>query len=161
MRISVVIGSVALTLAATGLTACGSDSSSGSSASGGDYCSELKADKAFFGDLSGSNSDPGQLDEVFQRMHTLADKAPDNVADDWKTLDGAFTTIETALADAGLKPSDLAALQNGQLPKGVDASKLQELAPKLQSLSNSDVTDAAKRISDDAKKSCGVDLAAN
>jgi len=161
MRISVVIGSVALTLAATGLTACGSDSSSDSSASGGDYCSELKADQAFFNDLSGSSSDPAQLDQVFERMHTLADKAPDEVADDWKTLDGAFTTLESALSDAGIKPSDLAALQNGQVPKGVDPSKLQSIAPKLQSLSSSDVTDAAKRISDDAKKTCGVDLSAD
>ena len=161
MRISVVIGSVALTLAATGLTACGSDSSSDSSASGGDYCSELKADKAFFNDLSGSNPDLSQLDQVFQRMHTLAADAPSEVADDWKTLDGAVTTIETALSDAGIKPSDLAALQNGQVPKGVDPSKLQSIAPKLQSLSSSDVTDAAKRISDDAKKTCGVDLSAD
>src|SRR4051794_1397542 len=36
-------------------------SSSGSSASGG-YCDELKADKAYFQSLSGSNSDVGNLD---------------------------------------------------------------------------------------------------
>jgi hypothetical protein len=159
MRISVLIGSVALTLAATGLSACGSDNS-GSSASG-DYCSELKADKTFFGTLSGSNPDLSQLDQVFQKMHTLAADAPDNVSSDWKTLDGAVTTIETALSDAGLKASDLAALQNGQVPKGVDVSKLQALAPKLQSLSSTDVSKAADNISADAKKTCGVDLSAS
>jgi len=160
MRTTAVIGSLALTLAATVLAACGSDSSSGSSASG-DYCQELKDDKAFFADFNGSNPDFSKFDEVFQRMHTLAADAPSDVADDWKTLDGAITTLENGLKDAGIQASDLAALQNGQLPAGADLKKLQALAPKLQELSSSDVSDAAKRISDHAKDACGVDLGAS
>jgi len=157
MRTNAVIGVVALCLA-TVLVGCGSD---GGGSASGDYCQELKSDKAYFADLSGSNADLSQLDEVFQRMHTLADDAPDEVADDWKTLDGALTTIETALKEAGLKPSDLAAIQNGQLPPGVDAAKLQALAPKLEALSSSDVDGAASRIASNAKDKCGVDLTAS
>ncbi len=156
MRINVVIGSMTLALTATVLAACGS-SGSGSSSSG-DYCSELKADKAYFESLSGSNADLSNLDQVFSKVHTLADDAPDNISDDWKTLDDAISTIENALKDAGIKPSDLAAIQKGQVPPGVDISKLQALAPKLQSLNSSDVTDAANNIAADAKKSCDVDL---
>jgi len=159
MRTNAAIGAFALCLATTVLAACGSDDGGGSAS--GDYCSELKADKAYFSDLSGSNPDLSRLDEVFQRMHTLADDAPDDVAADWKTLDGALTTIETALKEAGLKPSDLAAIQNGQLPPGVDASKLQALAPKLEALSSSDVDGAASRIASNAKDKCGVDLTAS
>ncbi|HET7069672.1 MAG TPA: hypothetical protein VFI40_02515, partial [Nocardioides sp.] len=92
------------------------------------------------------------------KVHTLADKAPDNVSADWKTLDNAITTLENALKAAGIKPSDLAAMQKGQVPKGVDLQKLQALAPKLQALSSSDVSAAADKIAADAKKSCGVDL---
>ena len=91
-------------------------------------------------------------------MHTLAADAPSSVSADWKTLDGAITTLETALKDAGIKASDLAAMQNGQVPKGVDIAKLQALAPKLQALSDSGVTKAANDIAADAKKNCGVDL---
>jgi hypothetical protein len=156
MRMNVVIGSVALTVTATVLTACGSGGS-GSGSSGG-YCDELKADKTYFESLSGSNSDVSQLDTVFQKVHTLAGKAPDNVSAEWKTLDSAITTIQTALSDAGLKASDLAAMQKGQVPPGVDISKLQALAPKLEALSSSGVSDAADKIAADAKKSCGVDL---
>ena len=159
MRINAVIGSMTLALTATVLAACGS-SGGGSSSSGG-YCDELKADKTYFESLSGSNADISNLDQVFEKVHTLAADAPDNVSDDWKTLDDAITTIETALNDAGLKPSDLAALQSGQVPKGVDLSKLQELAPKLQTLNGSGVSDAAKNIAADAKKTCGVDLTAS
>jgi hypothetical protein len=137
MRINVAIGAATLALTATVLTACGGGNS-GSSASGG-YCDELKADKTYFDSLSGSNSDVSNLDTVFTKVHELAADAPDNVSADWKTLDGAITTIEDALSSAGLKASDLAALQKGQVPKGFDPSKLQAIAPKLQALSSSDV----------------------
>jgi hypothetical protein len=160
MRINVLIGSVALALAGGVLAACGSSDSS-TSASGGDYCSELKADKAFFASLNGSNPDLSQLDEVFQRMHTLAADAPSDVAADWKTLDGALTTIENGLADAGLKPSDLASLQSGNLPPGADPAKLAALAQKLQALGSSDVSSAAQRIAANAKSQCGVDLSSS
>ena len=156
MRINAVIGAVALSLAATTLAACGSGGG-GSSASG--YCTELKADKAYFDSISGSGSaDMTKLGDAFSRVHTLAGDAPDNVADDWKTLDTAITTIENALSDAGIKLSDLAAMQSGKVPPGVDPSKLAALAPKLEALSNSDVSKAADNIAADAKKSCGVDL---
>jgi len=160
MRINVVIGSVALAFAASVLAACGSSDSSSSSASG-DYCSELKSDKAFLATFNGSNPDLSKLDEVFQRMHTLAADAPDEVASDWKTLDDALTTIENAFKEAGLKPSDLASLQNGQPPSGVDLSKLQDLSTKLQALDNSDVSAAANRIATNAKDKCGVDLSSS
>jgi hypothetical protein len=44
------------------------------------------------------------------------------------------------------------------MPPNVDPTKLQALVPKLQALSSSNVSDAADRISADAKKSCGIDL---
>jgi hypothetical protein len=156
MRVNAVIGSLTLGLTAAVLTACGSNG--GSSSSSGGYCEELKADKAYFESLSGSNADLGNLDQVFAKVHALAGDAPDNVSSDWKKLDDAVSTIESALKDAGLKASDLAAMQKGQVPPGVDLSKLQALAPKLQSLSSGDVTTAADNIAADAKKNCGVDL---
>jgi hypothetical protein len=156
MRVNVVIGSMTLGLTATLLAACGGGG--GSSSSSGSYCDELKSDKTYFESLGGSNADVSKLDTVFAKVHTLADKAPDNVSADWKTLDNAITTLENALKAAGIKPSDLAAMQNGQVPKGVDLQKLQALAPKLQALSSSDVSAAADKIAADAKKSCGVDL---
>jgi hypothetical protein len=158
MRINSVIGAVALTLSATALAACGSG---GGSSSTGAYCTELKADKAYFQTLSGSSSpDVSKLGDVFSRVHSLAADAPSSVSADWKTLDTAITTMESALKDAGIQPSDLAALQSGSLPPNVDPTKLQALVPKLQALSSSHVSDAADRIAADAKKSCGIDLKA-
>jgi hypothetical protein len=156
-----VIGTMTLALTATILTACGGGSGSGGSSASGGYCSELKSDKQYFEALSGSNADVSQLGTVFAKVHTLAADAPSNVSADWKTLDGAITTIENALNAAGLKVSDLAGLQNGKLPKGVDPAALQALAPKLESLSSSGVSKAADNIAADAKKTCGVDLSSS
>ncbi len=160
MRINAVIGATALAFTATVLVACGSsDSSSSASASSGSYCDELKADKTYFESLNGSNGDLSNFDQVFAKVHTLAADAPDNVADDWKTLDGAVTTIESP---PSRKPASSPATWRGsrraRYPQGADLSKLQQLLPKLQSLNSTDVSDAAKNISDDAKKSCGIDL---
>jgi hypothetical protein len=155
MRLKLALGSATLALIAGLLAACGS---SGGSSASGSYCDELKSDKAYFESLSGSSSGVGNLDQMFAKVHSLANDAPANVADDWKTLDDAITTIESALKEAGIKPSDLAKMQNGQVPPGVDISKLQALAPKLQALSSSDVSTAADNIAADAKKSCKIDL---
>lgn len=158
MRFNAVVGALTLSLAATVLAGCGSSNSSGAASSSGDYCSELKADKAYFQGLTGDGSDAGKLDEVFQRIHQVAGDAPDPVAADWKTLDGAITTLENALKQAGIKPSDLASMQAGKLPPNVDPAKLQALLPKLQQLDSQEVSDAADRIAADAKKTCKVDL---
>jgi hypothetical protein len=156
MRMNVVTGAIALTLASSVLAGCGGGSSNGAS---GSYCSDLKADKTYFEGFSGSSKpDLAKLNDVFTRMHTLANEAPSSVSSDWETLDGALTTLQNALKEAGISPTDLAQMANGQTPKGVDLSKLQALAPKLQALDSSAVSDAANHITADAKKSCGVDL---
>lgn len=155
MRMNVAIGAVALALTSTVLAGCGGGGSHGSAAG---YCTQLKADKTYFQSFSGSNANLGDLDQVFTRMHALAAAAPSNEAADWKTLDGALTTLQNALKEAGIKPSDLAAMASGKTPQGVDLSKLQALAPKLQALDSSAVSGAASRITADAKKSCGIDL---
>lgn len=157
MRISTLTGTLTLALAATTLAACGSHDQK---AAGSGYCQELRTDKAFFQTLAGSRPDLNRLGEAFRRMHSLAAAAPAGVAADWKTLDSAVSTIEGALADAGLQPDDLAALQNGDVPDGVDLDKLAALGPKMKALSGSQVNDAADRIAADAKSACGIDLTA-
>ena len=105
-----------LALSAGLLTSCGG---SGSDA----YCSELKSDKTYF-DSIGTGNDPAKIDKAFEKFHSLAKKAPDAVADDWKVLDDAITTVQKALKDAGVTFADLAKAEGGQAPKGVDPQKL-------------------------------------
>ena len=114
---------VVLALTASMLAGCGSSSGSSSA-----YCQDLKSDKTAFDSLSGSKADVSKLQDAFDRMHKLAGEAPAEVADDWKVLDNALTTMENGLKDAGISFSDLAKLQKGQTPPGVNLQKLQALA---------------------------------
>lgn len=140
------------------LTACGGGDggSGGSGGSGSDYCKDIKAAAATFGDLD--SGDTGSLGEAFATFHKLAGEAPGAIKDDWKVLDGAITTVETALSEAGIKIEDFAELQSGKIPEGVDVSKLTGLATEFQKLSGAEFEKASKAIEVHAKGVCKVDL---
>jgi hypothetical protein len=162
MKLSLALAGAAL-LAGT-LTACGggdgSSGGSGGSASGGsgsDYCKDLKSASATFGSLS--SGDTSKLDDAFATFHKLAGEAPGAIKDDWKTLDSAISTIQKALADAGLKFSDLDKIQAGQVPEGFDPTKLAGLATQFTKLNDANFTKASKAIETHAKSTCKVTLA--
>jgi hypothetical protein len=157
MKIPMALASAVL-LAGT-LAACGGGDG-GSGGEGSDYCKDLKKASKTFDDLS-AGDDLGSLDDAFKTFHKLADEAPSDIDEDWKKLDGAITTVEKALKDAGLTFDDLAKIQQGQVPEGVDTSKLQGLASEMSKLSSSDFTKASKSIETHAKKVCKVDLNAS
>lgn len=138
----------AVLAATTTLTACGSGSSA--------YCSDLKSASKQFDSLQ--SNDLGKIDEAFKTFHKLADEAPSDIKSDWKTLDDGITTVEKALSDAGLKMADLAEVQSGKLPEGVDMAKLQSLASEFQKLSDEKFTKASDAIEKHAKDECNVNL---
>ncbi len=153
MKISLVLAGTVL-LGST-LVACGG----GGDGENSDYCKDVKKASKTFGNLS--SGDVGQLDKAFATFHKLADEAPSDIKDDWKKLDGAITTVEKALKDAGLKFSDLDEIQKGQVPPGVDVAKLQGLASQMTKLNSADFTKASKAIDKHASKTCKVDLNAS
>ena len=153
MRVAPVIG--ALVLGAGLLTGCGGGDSGESSSS---YCDDLKSAQEEFSAFDSDNPDMADLDKAMDRMHQLADEAPDAVKEDWDTLDGALQDFQTALEDAGLTMDDLAKMQSGEMPENFDPAKLQELAPKLQSLGDQDFQAAADNLEKHAKDECDVDL---
>ena len=156
MKIPMALASAVL-LAST-LGACGGgDGGSGGASS--DYCKDLKKAKASFGDVETGHL--GDLDAAFKTFHKLADEAPSDIDQDWKKLDGAITTVEKALKEAGLSFADLEKIQKGEMPKDVDTSKLQGLASEMSKLSSADYEKASKAIETHAKKTCKVDLNAS
>lgn len=157
MKIPMALASAVLL--ASSLGACGGGDGGGSGGSSSDYCKDLKKAKASFGDLSSGNL--GDLDAAFKTFHKLADEAPSDIDEDWKKLDGAIATVEKALKDAGLTFADLAKIQQGEMPEGVDTSKLQGLASEMSKLSSADYEKASKAIETHAKKTCKVDLNAS
>jgi hypothetical protein len=147
-----------LALAGSVLSGCGG---SGDDADSGatdteTYCAELKADKTAFTAFSGGDVDPGQIGDAINKFHDLADAAPKEIAPDWDLLDGTLSEIERGLAEAGISNEDLAGLQNGDIPKGIDVGKLTKLLPKVQELQGKEIQDAVASIRTHAKDACGV-----
>ena len=149
------LATAAVTAALIGGLVAGCGGGSGTDA----YCDELKSAQKDLGALNGSTDDVN-LDDVFSRIHELAGEAPDAVADDWKTLDGAIDTIQQGFKDAGISAKELQELQKDptKMPEGVDATKLTELGTKMQSLSDEKFTKASQAISKHAKDECDIDM---
>jgi hypothetical protein len=147
----------AAALGLTLLTACGGDSGS-DSAGGGDYCNDLKSAKKEVDALKGG--DLKDIEKTVDTMHELADEAPSEVKDDWKTLVDGVDKLVAALKKAGLDDADMATLQSGQIPDGVDMSALQQLMTEIQSLNTDEFQKAGDNINKHAKDKCGVDLQA-
>jgi hypothetical protein len=138
------------------LTACGGDS--GSKASGGDYCADLKSAKKEVDAIKGG--DLKDIEKTVDTMHKLADEAPDQIHDDWKVLVDGVDKLVAALKKAGLDDKDMATLQSGQIPAGVDMNALQNLMSEIQKLNTPEFQKAGDNINKHAKDTCGVDLQA-
>ncbi len=138
-------------LLGTSLTACGGGGDKDSA-----YCTDLESASKTFDTLDSGNI--GGLEDAFKTFHQLADEAPDDVEADWKVLDDGITSVEKALSDAGIKFADFAKIQAGELPEGVDPTKLQGVASSFTQLSDEKFTDAGNNIQKHAKDACDVTL---
>lgn len=136
------------------LTACGGSSGGGNDTDA--YCDSLKSAKDAMSQLQGATGT--DLEKAFDQIDELADEAPDAVEADWEKIDDAVEAIKDALDKAGVKLSDLDKIEQGQIPKGLDMSKLQQLSQDLQKLSTTDLKEAGDNIAKHAKDECGIDL---
>lgn len=139
-----------------GLTACGGGGSD--SASSDSYCSDLKSTKKSLDTIEGG--DLSDLSSTADQIHKLRDEAPSAIEGDWKTLSDGFDKILSAFQKAGLSDADIANLQDGKLPDGVDMTALQDAMTEIQDLGGDDFTKAGDEISKHAKSECKLDLEA-
>jgi hypothetical protein len=141
------------------LTACGDDGGSGKAGgSSGDYCNDLKDAKKEVDALKGG--DFSDLQKTTDAMHKLADEAPDEIEDDWDILVKGVDKLVDALHKAGLDDADMATLQSGQIPDGVDTAALTGLLSEIKALDTEEFSNAGDSINKHAKDECGVDLQA-
>lgn len=149
MRIPMALASVAL-LAGT-LAACGGEDDGGK---GSAYCKELKKSTSSLSALADPATD---WEENFKGIHDLADMAPDTLADDWKTIDKAFSQLEKGLAKAGLKPSDMTKIGAGDT-SDFSADEAEKVVREFMKIGSDKVTKAFEAVSKHAKDECKVDL---
>ena len=132
----------------------------GEAASGQDrteeYCQALEEAKADIDALE--QGDVEGFEQSFETISELADKAPEEVAAEWQTLDTALAGLEDSLAEAGLELADLEQLTAGQVPEGVDTAQLEKLAADMRDFGSTEVQEASDKISAHARTECGIDL---
>lgn len=147
-RPAALLGAGLLTVSLT-LTGCSGDDTSA-------YCDSLSAAKEDIDALEAG--DPGAFSTAFEAFDTLADEAPEAVADDWATMQEGVQKIEDAFEEAGLEIDDLSDVMSGTVPEGVDMAKLEELGTTLQELDSEEFNNASETISDHAKEECDITL---
>ncbi len=136
---------------AAGLSGCGGTKS---------YCSALKDDKAQLSRLAAESGKPGAaggtaLAETVDVLAGLADKAPDDIADEWDTLVQALRGLSDAIRESGADPGDFA---SGGTPDGVSAGQLDAVQQAARELQDLRVQQAGTSIEQHARDVCKVDL---
>jgi hypothetical protein len=143
MRSRLALLAVALLLP---LTACGDPTA--------DYCSDLKSHSKEIADMIGSDSPTALLDGL-PMLRDLADKAPDDMTDDWQTYLGALGDLDKALDDAGVKAGDFV---DGKPPSGLSTSDREAIAAAADQVAGEEVVAASEAIEQEARDVCKVNL---
>lgn len=118
------------------------------------YCNALEADQKMFAEMA---EDTGGLALLAhrERLHALADKAPDDLDDEWQTFLGAIDAFSSTLSDLGVAPDDFV---DGKPPAGLSATDRTRIANAASELSSDDVVEAANGIEQQAKDVCKLQL---
>lgn len=130
-------------------------------------CSRVDGpDSSYCKDLSGSRktleslrtNDLDSLGETFDAFKRLDEKAPDAIEKDWDGIVSATGEVEDALKTAGLKPSDLGAIQKGHVPRGITADDLQPVADAMEAMTSTKLSTAMANIEKHANSVCEIPL---
>ncbi len=139
-RVGVGLAVTALLLTAT---SCGDDD--------GDYCGALTSNQTLF-------AEDGTGQELITKISNLADlaeKAPDDLADEWQVFLGALEALDGAIKDAGLDAADIV---GGVRPAGVSDEEWTAIKSAADALAAAGVADALSGIDQQAKDVCKVQL---
>lgn len=126
----------------------------GCGSSGEDYCQLLEAEQERFAEMQEDSSGLGLLTQR-PLLARLADKAPDDLRDEWKTLLGALDAFSGTLEEAGVEPGDFV---DGEPPAGLSAEQRELIAEAADDLAALEVVEAANGIEQQAKDVCKLQL---
>ncbi len=128
---------------APGLTACGED-----------YCDSVADHQTELTDLTTTGS-PAALLSALPVFQDLADEAPDDIADEWRTFLDALESLESALRDADIDP---ASYDSQKLPEGLTVEQRQRVEDAAVALADPAVAAAFDGVQQQAKDVCHTPL---
>ncbi|HEX7738792.1 MAG TPA: hypothetical protein VF426_04005 [Marmoricola sp.] len=119
-----------------------------------DYCAALNSHQRQFADMTSQNS-PVALLDARSMFKSLADKAPDDMTDDWQTLLLALDGLQKALDHAGVKASDYV---DGKPPSTLSTAERKVIAVAADQLSAQSTVNAVDAIDQEARDVCKINL---
>lgn len=151
MRRTIAVGAAA-TLATVLLGGCGG----GGSSSTASYCHTVRQAKAQLGNLS----TPGNLDfaKIGGALHSVAAAAPADVQPDWQLLASKFDGVVKALKNAGISSKAISQAMMGQVPSGIDPTKVERAFKQVEALATPAVKKAAADVQKNVRSTCHIDL---
>ncbi|RYP86069.1 hypothetical protein EKO23_10640 [Nocardioides guangzhouensis] len=94
----------------------------------------------------------GAFLDVLPTLQDLADQAPSDLKDEWRTLINALDGLRDALDDTGLEPGDLQ--EGGGLPAGLSAEDRRTVRGAASVLASPEVVAATQGIEQQALDVC-------
>lgn len=147
------------------LAGCGSDDGGGSgsddstSASGGDYCSEVEKAKDAMASSANASATLDDMKSQSESMAAVAEVAPEDVSKSWSNLADFSEKLVSTIEDSGVAPdkplSEEMATMQKEDPEA--AMKLQSSMPQQPK----SLPDDGKKIEQQVKEECDIDLASS
>jgi hypothetical protein len=118
------------------------------------YCDAVEDHQGELGEILGDGA-PDALFEALPIFRDLADAAPDDVEDEWRTVIGAVEGLQDALEDAGVDP---ATYDRDHPPDGLAQDDRDAIDAAARRLSADDTVTAFSGVDQQAKDVCGTPL---
>ena len=129
------------------LTSCGGDSTE-------EYCSAVEQQNKQIAEMVGSDS-PSALLSNLPLLRDLAEKSPEDLADEWQTFIGALEGLDQALEEAEVSAGDF---KDGKPPAGLSTADRKAIADAAGQIGSDDVVSATTGIEQQARDVCKVNL---
>ena len=118
------------------------------------YCDAVGDHQAELGELLGDGS-PDALLEALPVFRDLADEAPDDIRDEWRTVIDAVEGLQQALDDAGV---DASTYDRDHPPAGLDQADRDAIDAAARRLTSEQTVAAFNGVDQQAKDVCGTPL---
>jgi hypothetical protein len=118
------------------------------------YCDAVEDHQQELGEVLGDGS-PDALLKALPIFEDLADEAPEDLRDEWKTFIDALKGLQQALADAGVDP---ATYDRDDPPEGLSQADKDAIDVAASQLTSEATVTAFSGVDQQAKDVCGTPL---
>jgi len=118
------------------------------------YCDAVEDHQQELSEVLGDGT-PTALLEALPILRDLADEAPDDIRDEWRTVIDALEGLEDALDDAGVDP---ATYDRDHPPAGLSPSDQDAIDAAARRLTSAETVAAFNGVDQQAKDVCGTPL---